>query len=322
MQTTRQHKSSPGSLLSKLAILALAGILLAGCVGVPVEVMAIFQSPTPTPEPTFTPTISPSPSPSPTPEPTLTPTLTPSPTPTMTATLDRNDPANWTWHDAGQPVTAPILLYHHVTPEYVDSDYYLTLDLFTQQMDWLVVEGYTSITASQLVDALTQGAKLPEKPVLITFDDGFDDVYQYAYPVLKERSLVATWYLVATYLDGQDCVTTEQAEELVSAGWEVGSHSMTHADLQYTEDTNYEMAQSKGLLMQELNVPVNTFAYPFGSVNEFVFEKVYKYGFTAAMGLGKSSVHDLSTLYYLSRLVVTQDMTSADVAAMIAGTYW
>lgn len=322
MQTTRQHKNSPGSLLSKLVILVLAAALLAGCVGVPVEVMAIFQSATPTPEPTFTPTISPSPSPSPTLEPTLTPTLTPSPTPTPTATLDRNDPANWTWHDAGQPVTAPILLYHHVTPEYVDSDYYLTLDLFTQQLDWLVAEGYTSITASQLVNALTQGAKLPEKPVLITFDDGFDDVYQYAYPVLKERSMVATWYLVATYLNGQDCVTTEQAEELISAGWEIGSHSMTHADLKYTEDTNYEMAQSKGLLMLELNVPVNTFAYPFGSVNDYVFEKVYKYGFTAGMGLGKSSQHDMSTLFYLSRLVVTQGMTSADVAAMIAGTYW
>lgn len=305
-----------------IAGLLLAGALLAGCTVVPVELKAFFQSPTPTPEPTLPPTTSPSPSPSPTPEPTLTPTLTPSPTPTPTATLDRNDPANWTWHDAGQPVTAPILLYHHVTPEYVDSDYYLTLDLFTQQMDWLVAEGYTSITASQLVQAITQGGKLPDKPVLITFDDGFVDVYQYVYPVLKARSLVATWYLVATYLNGQNCVTTEQAEELISAGWEIGSHSMTHADLQYTQDSNYEMAQSRALLMKALGAPIDTIAYPFGSANEYVFQKTVKYGFTAGMGLGKSSLHDMSTLFYLSRLVVTQGMTSTDIASMIAGTYW
>ncbi len=322
MQTKRPHIAHLNSLLAKMAALMFAAALLTSCAGVPVEVKAIFQSATPTLEPTFTPSVSPSPSSSATPESTLTPTLEPSSTPTLMPTLDRNDPDNWTWHDAGQPVTAPILLYHHVTPEHVDSDYYLTLDLFTQQMDWLAAEGYTSITASQLVQAITQGGKLPDKPVLITFDDGFVDVYQYAYPVLKERELVATWYLVATYLNGQNCVTTEQAQELIAAGWEIGSHSMTHADLQYTEDTNYEMAQSRGLLMKELDVPVNTFAYPFGSVNEYVFEKTYKYGFTAGMGLGKKSQHDMSTLFYLSRLVVTQDMTSAEISAMIAGTYW
>lgn len=322
MQTKRPHIGYPISLLSKITVLVLAGALLAGCTGVPVGVKAFFQSATPTPQPSSTPTASPSPSPSATPEPTLTPTLTPSPTPILTATPDRNDPSTWTWHEAGQPVNAPILLYHHVTPEYVDSDYYLTVELFTQQMDWLLAEGYTSITASQLVQAITQGGDLPEKPVLITFDDGFVDVYQYAYPVLKERNMVATWYLVATYLNGQNCVTTDQAQELIAAGWEIGSHSMTHADLQYTQDTNYEMAQARALLMKTLDAPIDTIAYPFGSVNEYVFQKTIKYGYTAGMGLGKKSLHDMSTLFYLSRLVVTQGMTSAEISAMIAGTYW
>jgi peptidoglycan/xylan/chitin deacetylase (PgdA/CDA1 family) len=318
MQTMRLHGRITKP-LATIADLLLAAALMAGCVGVPVGVKAFFQSPTPTTEPTFTPTLpTATPSPSATSEPTLTPTLTPSPTPTLTPTLDRNDPATWNWHEAGQPVNAPILLYHHVTPEYVDSDYYLTLDLFTQQMDWLVAEGYTSVTASQLVQALTQGGKLPDKPVLITFDDGFADVYQYAYPILQERGLVATWYLVASYLNGQDCVTTGQADELIASGWEIGSHSMTHADLQYTEDTNYEMAQAKALLMKALDAPIDTIAYPFGSVNEYVFEKTVKYGYTAGMGLGKRNLHDLTSLYYLSRLVITQDMTSTDIAGMIS----
>lgn len=262
---------------------------------------------------TFTPTASQ------TPEPTFTPSPSPTNTPAPTATPDRNDPANWLWYEAGQSISAPILLYHHVQPEYVNNDYYLTVELFTQQMDWLLQEGYTSVTASQLVDTLIHGGYLPEKPVVITFDDGFIDVFQYAYPVLKERSMVATWYVVASYLNALDCVTTEQALELISNGWEIGSHSMTHQDLQYTQDTNYEMAQSRTILMNELNVPINTFAYPYGSVNEYVFEKAIKYGFTAGMGLGTRSVHDLSTLFYLSRLVVTDGMTSADIAAMIRG---
>ncbi len=254
-----------------------------------------------------------------TPEPTLTPSPQPSATSQPTATPDRNDPKNWFWHEAGQPVTAPILLYHHVKPETVASDYYLTTELFTQQMDWLLQEGYTSITATQLVEAIVNGGYLPEKPVLITFDDGWVDVFQNAYPVLKERSMVATWYLVASYLDAEDCVSTDQALELIAAGWEIGSHSMTHQDLQYTMDTNFEMAQTRSVLKNALGVPIYTFAYPFGSVNEYVFQKVIKYGFTAGMGLGKSSLHDMSSRYYLSRLVVTDGMTSADIANLIAG---
>ncbi len=294
--------------------------LLSRCAFFPGVVEAVIQQRTPsqvipseTAQPMLTSTASM------TPESTFTLSPSPTNTPTPTATPDRNDPTNWLWYAAGQPITAPILLYHHVQPEYVANDYYLTVELFTQQMDWLLQEGYTSVTASQLVDTLIHGGYLPEKPVLITFDDGFVDVYQYAYPVLRERSMVATWYIVASYLNAQDCVTTEQALELISNGWEIGSHSMTHQDLQYTQDTNYEMAQSRVVLMRELNVPINTFAYPYGSVNEYVFEKAIKYGFSAGMGLGKISVHDLNSLFYLSRLVVTDGMTSADIASMIAG---
>ena len=323
MRIIRTLTATLRNILSFAAIMLLMISMLTSCNGLPVRVKAFFQSSTPTAAPTLIPTMPPAaPSPSATPEPSPTASPEPTLTPTLTSTPDRNDPSTWIWHEAGQPVNAPILLYHHVTPEYVDSDYYLTVEHFTQQMDWLLAEGYTSITASQLVQALTKGGDLPEKPVLITFDDGFVDVYQYAYPVLKERNMVATWYLVASYLDGQDCVTTEQAKELIAAGWEIGSHSMTHEDLQFTQDANFQMAQARALLMKALDTPINTIAYPFGSVNEYIFEKTVKYGYTAGMGLGKKSLHGMSSLYYLSRLVVTQDMTSADVAEMVAGTYW
>jgi peptidoglycan/xylan/chitin deacetylase (PgdA/CDA1 family) len=262
--------------------------LLVGCGSTPVPTLE--QGVTPTTGVTFTLTSEPSMTPLPTASPTPTPTVTP----VVTAT--------WAIHPAKQ-VTAPILLYHHIAVK--DDRYYISPDIFRLQMETLVSLGYTGITVPQLVEVLQHGGELPERPVVITFDDGDLDVYQNAYPILKGLGLVGTFYVVGTRLNSEEVISVDQLKEMTAAGWAIGCHSMTHVDLTLNHDAlTYEAGNCKSFLEKEVGVPVVTFAYPYGTMDEFVAGKVAKYGYTSAVGLGTSSNHTWGTLYYLSRLEV------------------
>lgn len=245
--------------------------------------------------PIIPPTETPSPTPTLTPEPTLTPTPTVTPTP------------EWTYHPAGE-VTVPILLYHHVADIEPGNRYYVSPNAFDQQMAWLAQNGYTTITISTVVQAITTGAMLPPRPVVISFDDGDDDVYINAFPIMQKYGYVGTFYLIASRIDGKNVVTTDHVAELVAAGWEIGSHSNTHVDLSKNHDAlPFEVVTSRDDLQYRLQVPVNTFAYPFGAIDPAVVNAVANNGYLGAVGLGILSNHNLSTLYYLSRLEVQSD---------------
>ncbi len=233
-------------------------------------------------------------------------TLMPGPTPTITAlpTPTSQPTATWVYNPPGT-VTAPILLYHHVGVDSNNSRYYVSPPAFAQQMDWLHLNGYTAVTISTVVNALVDGGDLPPKPVAITFDDGNQSIYTHAFPVMQNYGFVGTIYLVANRLDRSKFLNREQIREMLEAGWEIGSHSMTHADL--TIDAamlRSEVWESGEILSKALEAPVKTFAYPFGAINPFVVERTRRYGYRAAVGLGTSFSHDLGDLFYLNRIEV------------------
>ena len=92
---------------------------------------------------------------------------------------------HWTWNSPGR-VKAPILLYHHIRDVDQSDRYSVSPKDFHHQMECLDAWGYTPITMSLLLKALLDGAFFPQKPIVLTFDDGYFDVYQNAYPILKE----------------------------------------------------------------------------------------------------------------------------------------
>ncbi len=287
--------------LRMIIMLSVVSVLMVGCGSTPATT-PVNES-TPTVEITATSTA----------EPSSTPTTPPTPTPTVTPVVT----ATWAIHAAKQ-VTAPILLYHHIAIK--DDRYYVSPDVFRQQMETLISLGYTGITVPQLVEVLQHGGELPERPVAITFDDGDLDVYQNAYPILQEFGLVATFYVVGTRLNSEEVISVDQLKEMTATGWAIGCHGMTHIDLTVNHDAlTYEAGNCKSLLEREVGVPVVTFAYPFGSMDEYVAGKVAKYGYTSAVGLGTSSNHTWGTLYYLSRLEV---QNTYDLAAFKALLPW
>lgn len=300
--------------VKRTALLALslaALILSAGCLGsvaaqpdpsAPTSVAATltaFLSATPTTTPP----------PSATPEPSATPTqtFTPSPSPTPT----------WAYSPAGE-ITAPILLYHHIAEYKNPNRYYVPPATFAEQMRWLYENGYTAITLTQLTDVIRRGGDLPARPVVITFDDGDADVYQNAFPIMRQYGFVGVFYLVANRMNGQDVVPNDALREMVAAGWEMGSHSNSHVDL--TEDHDLlpvEVFGSKKALEDALGVAIQSFAYPFGAIDPSVANAVANAGYTSAVGLGISTRHGMNSLYYLSRMEVRAEYDLAEFAALL-----
>ena len=244
------------------------------------------------------------------------PTATPLPSPTATITPTPE------WVFQSGTITCPILLYHRIAeppiPNSLAARYYTSPADFKWQMQALKDWGYTTIPMSLLVDAIQKGSDLPPKPVVISFDDGDESVSQNAFPIMQEIGFTGVLYLVGNYIGAQGYMNVEQIQILNHNGWEIGSHSMTHPHLPEAHDQlYYEGAESRAFLAKELGASVNTFAYPYGEWDPFVVTKIFEYGYTAAVGLGSQYVHNLDSLYDLSRIEVQNGFDLAVFAALL-----
>jgi peptidoglycan/xylan/chitin deacetylase (PgdA/CDA1 family) len=216
-------------------------------------------------------------------------------------------------------IEAPILLYHHVEGQSFIDRYTVSIPDFQAQMEILKTLGYTPIPISLFLDALLDGADIPEKPIVITFDDGHESVYQNAFPIMKDLDIVGVFYIVANRLDNvKDFVNVQELKEMINAGWEIGSHSYTHADL--TQDHSIaqkEIGESKAKIEQALSIQVQTFAYPFGTIDSFLADTVSNNGYRAAMGLGTRTVHTWNSLFYLERIEIYGNYSLDDFKARL-----
>ena len=273
------------------------------------------------PPPTLTPTLTQSPSPSPT-QPTLTPIIFPTHTPTLPPTETpipsltsapslTPEPA-WVWQGPGD-VIVPILLYHHVgfSLDEDESAYYVSPEGFDQQMNLLYQWGYQTVSVELLARAINQGAELPPKPILLTFDDGGETTYSTALPIMQRYGFTGVSYIVYYYVGLTHYMSADQIRLLQAAGWEIGSHGLSHRDLTvYPEKQENEIVRSRLQLESLLGVPVTSFAYPFGAYDDDSLRLVHTAGYTAAMGLGNESLQGTKNLFYLSRQAVkgTEDL--------------
>lgn len=270
-------------------------ILLAGCQN---SSFQKFTKPTETPvPPTQTATF------------TLQPTETSTPTMAPTATITLTPTPSWLTVEAGT-ITAPILLYHHVTDasDKLESRYNVSPVKFEEQMKWLHDNGYQTITVTALADLMRSGGEIPQRPVVITFDDGNLDVFDYAFPIMKKYGLVGTFYIVENYIDSDEMISTDQVKQLIQNGWEIGLHSRTHAHLTAEGvDLADEIRLAKLDMEEKLGVAINSFAYPFGEINEEVIRLTINYGFTSAVGLGSAASHSMNSIYYLDRIEIQNE---------------
>lgn len=248
-----------------------------------------------------------------------TPTPTNSPTATWTPTPSQIPTDTWSTLGPGL-VEIPILLYHHVEHSPDPTKYSIDIQLFEDQMELISQRGYRSITHMQLRQAIYEGALLPPKPILITFDDGHVDNFVNAFPIMQSHGLTGTIYIVANRLDSDGFLSVDQLNAMIEAAWEVGSHSMTHIDLTtlQPEELRVEILDSRLLLEDRLGIEVRSFAYPLGRFNETIISKIENYGYRTGMGLGKNISHNASTIYYLSRLDVGGFLSMDDFRSFLS----
>lgn len=172
----------------------------------------------------------------------------------------------------------------------------LTVDLtvdpadFARQMRWLADNDFTSITQRQLFDALMEGAPLPERPVLITFDDGYRGVATIAAPIMRRHGLTGTAYVITDRISkdpkaAPTWLTWGQIRALERRGWDIGSHTVSHADLTATppDQVLRQLRQSRFALEKNLGQPVQWFCYPYGRVDPEVERLVRKAGYVLAV---------------------------------------
>jgi peptidoglycan/xylan/chitin deacetylase (PgdA/CDA1 family) len=215
--------------------------------------------------------------------------------------------------------TVPILLYHSISDENSeDNRYAVSVADFKDQMERLRYWGYSPVTIKQLVDHLNKGYSLPRRPVVISFDDGYLDVYQNAFPIMEHYGFTGTVYIVANRLESDGFLQVEQLKELLDHGWDVGSHSMTHTELTLNHAlVRMEILQSRLDLENALGIKVFSFAYPFGAIDWYVSYKVSDYGYRAGVGVGNLDIHSSGTVYNLSRREIQGDSDLGDFADIL-----
>jgi peptidoglycan/xylan/chitin deacetylase (PgdA/CDA1 family) len=185
------------------------------------------------------------------------------------------------WRPSGDPV--PILMYHVIgepAGEVAYPDLYLSVADFREQVDWLERNGYTAVTLDQVQDAWYDGATLPPKPVVLSFDDGYLGQYLDAMPILREKGWGGLLNLKS---EGSD-LSSNQVRKMIRAGWEVASHTVTHPDLTTIDDEQLEreLVDSRRTLQQDLGAPIDNFCYPAGQYDERVAAAVEAAGYRGA----------------------------------------
>ena len=311
MLVEERSRSVAVTLRLLMGISALA-LMLLGCGGV-----TLLVPPSPTPIPTWTapplPSETPAPSVTPIYFPTHSPTVSPSetlpPTATFTPTLTLEPQP--VMQGPGE-VIVPILLYHHIGFSLRgETVYTVSPEAFDQQMNLLYQWGYKSISVETLARALKEGALLPPRPVLLTFDDGSETTYSRALPIMQKYGFTGVAYIVRNYVGVSGHLSADQIRGLSSLGWEIGSHGLSHIELtSQPRKHEAEVIESRRRLEKLLGVPVLSFAYPFGVYDDDSLIYVRDAGYIAAMGLGKEALQ--TDLFYLSRQPVkgTDDLRS------------
>lgn len=203
------------------------------------------------------------------------------------------DPELWARLTSG----TPILLYHAVGPAAeAAGPYVMPVTRFEAHMRWIRRLGYRAISLDEFVRCQQQKQFPPPKSVVITLDDGYEDNYLHAYPVLHRHDTPATIFLVSNTvgrgndwnskgaLAGRPMLSWEQVRKMSADGISFGAHSKSHPKLTeiHPDEAAAEITGSRAEIERELGEPVSAFAYPYGIHDEAVRDLAGQAGYQAA----------------------------------------
>jgi peptidoglycan/xylan/chitin deacetylase (PgdA/CDA1 family)/glycosyltransferase involved in cell wall biosynthesis len=220
-----------------------------------------------------------------------------------------------------RPARIPVVMYHRIVdppPAGSRHGIWVTREAFAAQLASLARRGFTTITFSQYAACLAGARALPARPILLTFDDGYEDNYGNAFPLLKRFGMTATIFLI-----GNPAVTTNawdaadgepelpllrpaQVREMAGCGIEFGSHTATHARLTDLPAGRLgaELADSRRVIEEWVGGPVLSLCYPYGAVNEAVKEAAAEAGYLFGVASDSGPLRIGEDIYEIRRAQV------------------
>jgi len=225
------------------------------------------------------------------------------------------------------PVRVPVLMYHEVTDlATTSSPLAVSPEAFADQVAYLHDAGFTALTAGTLPAILAGGAgRLPERPVVVTFDDGYGDFYANAMPLLKQYGLTATVFQTTGWvgLEGTEkrMLNWRELAEVADAGIEIGAHTCKHPQLDQLPDDllHEELYASKSLLEDKLGMAVPGLAYPFGYSSRKVRQVARDGGYAYAYAVGNAMTTSSADRFALPRMTVQRGTTIDSFRSMVNG---
>lgn len=225
----------------------------------------------------------------------------------------------------GKSINISILTYHFIgnNPDPTDlarDNLSVSADIFDAQMGYLKSSGYNSITFDTLYASLKSGSSLPLKPLILTFDDGYIDFYLNAFPILQKYNFKAVSFIPTGLIGTSYYMSWNQIKELDSSNLiSFQAHSINHPNLASlnNDQLNFQIKESKKTLESQLNKPVNTFAYPYGTSNQLVQQAVKEAGYIGAAGKWYSKVVSEGTIYNMPRVKIPGNISLEEFARRI-----
>ena len=212
-------------------------------------------------------------------------------------------------------VRVPILVYHNIAPMEArrsKDEFFVPPEVFAEQMQYLKDHSIAVVSLTALVDALQNHCSLPERAVVITFDDGRENQFENAFPVLKRLGFTATFFPFTHAMDANPrYLTWAQLKALQDAGMTIGSHTYLHPRVDKIRDAKLmhtEIAGSRETLQKKLGSEIAFFAYPFGAMSAAGDSAVRAAGYRAARAFSGGPWNSSRDIYHLHAIPTTENM--------------
>ncbi len=216
------------------------------------------------------------------------------------------------------PGAVPILMYHQIAAAprgRRNTSLYVRPALFAQHVRALAKAGYTAVTLRQAWDHWHAGRRLPARPVVLSFDDGYRSQYTDALPVMKRRRWPGVLNLTTGALSGYPRLHRVHVRRMIAAGWQLDAHTVTHPDLTKVDDATLaeEVAGSRAAIRERFGVTAEFFCYPYGRFDARVAEAVRQAGFLGATTTRPGLASTDDDAFALDRVKASGDMTGSEL---------
>jgi len=210
-------------------------------------------------------------------------------------------------------------MYHEVN-DLLANSLYLSVEDFTAHLDYFEQAGITPISLQQLYEHWFLNAPLPEKPIVLTFDDGYRSMYTTVYPLLKERGWSGTFFCITNARWSDNYLLSDMIAEMAANGMEIGSHTVSHLELNAlsSEQLVTELSESREILSSITGKDVNMLCYPAGRYHDEAKTAAEENGYLLAVTTNYGLAAKSQGAFELNRIRISSGCGAAWLKSTLA----